>query len=80
MPNDKVIKRRSFVGLIGFAAASFAGFSWFWKRRSSTAPPEQLTMLTEDGRLVTIDASVLQQQPKKKITNDELRAWVKKKP
>ncbi|SCC23399.1 hypothetical protein GA0116948_104333 [Chitinophaga costaii] len=80
MPNDKAIKRRSFVGWIGLAIAGFAGLSLFRKKSPPAPPPAWMTMLTEDGRLVQINAAVLKQQPKKKITNEELRTWVKKKP
>ncbi|HEY0274250.1 MAG TPA: hypothetical protein VGC22_13745 [Chitinophaga sp.] len=80
MPNDHTIKRRAFVEWAGLALTAIAGFSWFRKPRPAAPPPELLTLLTEDGRLVQVDASVIKQQPKKRITNDELRTWVKKKP
>ena len=38
---------------------------------------ETVKMLTEDGKLVEIDATLLSAK-KRKITNSELQAWVKK--
>ncbi|PUZ23418.1 hypothetical protein DCC81_23865 [Chitinophaga parva] len=82
MPNEHTVKRRAFVGWIGLFATSIAGLSLFRKSRStaSSMPPVPVTLLTEDGRLVQVDAAALEQQPRKKISNDELRTWVKKRP
>lgn len=82
MPNEHTVKRRAFVGWIGLVATTVAGFFLFRKARTTapSTPREPVTLLTEDGRLVQVDAAALQQQPRKKISNDELRTWVKRKP
>ncbi|MGE5107691.1 MAG: hypothetical protein ACM3H8_09110 [Sphingobacteriales bacterium] len=38
---------------------------------------KMIKMLSQDGKLVEIDASLLN-SPKKKVTDKELQAWVKK--
>jgi hypothetical protein len=58
------------------AALSFLGvlkfFSGNKKKKNKTAK-----LLTQDGKLVEVDISVLSSQ-KKKITNTELQNWIKK--
>ena len=39
--------------------------------------PETVKMLTQDGKLVEVDIASLPPQ-KKKVTNDELKNWIKK--
>ncbi|MEO7266021.1 MAG: hypothetical protein ABIW38_13985 [Ferruginibacter sp.] len=39
--------------------------------------PKTVTMLTQDGKLVTMDIAALPSK-KKKITNKELQGWIKK--
>lgn len=43
--------------------------------------PERKTirMLTQDGRLVEIDASKINMEGRKKISDDQLKKWVSKK-
>ena len=43
----------------------------------SKKKPETVKMLTQDGKLVEVDIASLPPQ-KKKVTNDELKNWIKK--
>ncbi|BAV05840.1 hypothetical protein SAMN05421788_10821 [Filimonas lacunae] len=72
-------ERRFFAGWIILAIAGLSGITWFRKKQE---PPlsEKVTMLTEDGRLVQIDSTLLQKGATKKVTNAELQTWVKHKP
>lgn len=80
MSNDKkeITERRFFVGWMALAIAGLAGITWFRKKQAD-AQPQQVTMLTQDGRLVQIDSSLVQNGTKKKVTNEELKTWVKQK-
>jgi len=71
-------------GSLGSVALLFAGF----KLRNPFSPkdviacaPEQKTikMLTQDGRLVEVDASKILNGNGKKITDDQLKNWVSTK-
>ena len=64
-------------GAVAVASASFLSF--FLSKKEEAKGPEKIKMLTEDGRLVEIDASLLSMLPPKKITTEELKEWVKKK-
>jgi hypothetical protein len=69
--------RKKFL-LLGFAAfCSATALRIFTKGRKKT--PETVKMLTQDGRLVEIDKTMLALRSKK-ITNEELKQWVKSKP
>jgi hypothetical protein len=67
--------RKSFLLWATAVVGSFTAFR-FLNRKSSK---ETVVMLTEDGKLVTIDKNLLK-SGSTKITNPELQAWVKNKP
>jgi len=75
--------RRKFVWGLGIfsafaAVAATTGLPFFTKRSVKTgSKPKTVKMLTEDGRLVEIDASLVSAK-KKKVTNAELQHWIKK--
>ncbi|HZY38278.1 MAG TPA: hypothetical protein VFE53_16590, partial [Mucilaginibacter sp.] len=77
---------RKFVWGLGIVSAfvalgSLTGKSIFSKRKlalSKNANKKQtVTMLTQDGRLVTVDQSFLTANSRK-VTNTELQNWIKK--
>ena len=74
---DNKISRRKLVGWLGvvslFATAGAALIPWKNKKKPAT-----VKMLTQDGKLVEVDASLLAANTKK-ITNKELQNWVKSK-
>lgn len=77
--NEKGLpQRRFFVGWMAVAIAGLAGITWF-KKKQVSEQPQQMTMLTQDGRLVQIDSSLIQKGTRKKATDDELKTWVKQK-
>ena len=71
----KMLSRKTFVrwsaGLLGLFAV--AGV-WFGQKRKKKST---VKMLTQDGRLVEIDAALLEKKGRK-ITDAELQSWVKK--
>jgi hypothetical protein len=75
--------RRKFVlglGILSAIAAVAAAIDlpFFFKKISKSAPKKKtVRMLTEDGKLVEIDASLITAR-KKKVTNTELQHWIKK--
>jgi hypothetical protein len=89
MDNNKNItpanaeSRRKFVWGLGifsaFAAiAATTGLPFFAKRSAKIASKKNIVkMLTEDGRLVEVDAAMISAK-KKKVTNAELQHWIKK--
>ena len=89
MDNNKKItppnaeSRRKFVWGLGifsaFAAiAATTGLPFFTKGFAKTgSKPKTIKMLTEDGRLVEVNQSLLTAKGKK-VTNAELQHWIKK--
>lgn len=86
MENEKNIpSRRKFVagfGVLSILAA--VGITFAPKKTAKTilscSPPDNkkmVKMLTQDGKLVEIDENKLVGQ-RKKITDEELKSWVKK--
>jgi len=77
--------RRKFmvgVGIVSaFAAVSSTLGLPFWNKKSAAADkakPKTVKMLTEDGKLVEIDGALLAASSKR-VTNNELKNWIKKK-
>ncbi len=69
------IARRKFVGWLGvFSLAGIAGANMFSKKAAS---PKTVKMLTQDGKLVEVDATALSGK-RKRVTDNELKSWVKK--
>jgi hypothetical protein len=76
MQNGEKLSRGKFMKWLGISSAfTVFGLTLFTKKKQA---PKTVRMLTEDGKLVEIDESLLS-APKRKITNDELRSWVKNK-
>jgi len=73
---EKKVSRRKLIGWLGvlsmftMAGAAFKGWN--------TKKPKTVKMLTQDGTLVEVDASLLAAN-KKKVSDHELRNWVKDK-
>jgi hypothetical protein len=74
--------RRKFVKTMGVLSAfaaigSFAGLS-FWRKKKPVATKNQtVKMLTQDGRLVEVDVARLNGNMKK-VSNTDLQHWIKK--
>ena len=76
--------RRKFVwgiGILSLFAAVASNLPFFSKKNVIACKPESkkriLTMLTQDGKLVEIDESLMTAS-RKKISNTELQNWIKK--
>jgi hypothetical protein len=76
-PSQQPPSRKNFLllGMAAFCAATTLRFFTRGKKKT----PETVKMLTQDGRLVEIDKTMLALRSKK-ITNEELKQWVKNKP
>ena len=76
MNNDNRLQsRKKFIGVGISTAALFTAFRFFLpekKKKTNT-----VKMLSETGELVEVDIAALS-AGKKKITNQELRNWIKK--
>lgn len=73
---DSTMKSRKKFLLWGASAlASLTAFRFFGPPKPKTT--ETVKMLTRDGQLVEVDKSLLSSNPKK-ISNTELRDWIKK--
>ena len=67
------LPRRKFLPLFGiFTAISVSGFSFFAKRK-----PKMVKMLTQDGKLVEVDESMIQK--KRRVSDKELANWISDK-
>lgn len=75
-PLKQNVSRKKFVfwGLGLVSSLSVLKFAF----RSKKKDTKMVKMLTEDGKLVEVNASLLSENNKKKITNKELQAWIKK--
>ena len=71
---NKNQSRRRFIGLGLVSAAVFSALKFILPSRKKK---ETVKMLTQDGRLVEIDRDMIRGS-KRKITDPELKAWVKK--
>ena len=71
---NKNQSRRRFVGLGLVSATIFSALKFVLLSREKK---ETVKMLTQDGRLVEIDRDMIPGN-KRKITDPELKAWVKK--
>lgn len=76
--------RRKFVwgiGVVSLFAAFASSLPFFSKKNIISCKPDSkkrtLTMLTEDGKLVQIDESLITAS-RKKISDQELQHWIKK--
>jgi hypothetical protein len=76
---NKTSSRKKFVlGGIALLTSLTALKFWFPKNKTvSAAKKNTVKMLAQDGRLVEIDKALLNSKSKK-ITDEELKTWVKK--
>jgi hypothetical protein len=78
MDSVEKTSRKNFVARgLGLAALLMAAALPFVHRNRSKKKGKTVKMLTEDGQLVEVDESLLP-SGRKKITNGELKGWVKK--
>ncbi|MEO7529922.1 MAG: hypothetical protein ABIS69_00880 [Sediminibacterium sp.] len=78
----KVLRWSGLGSLVLLAGFNFRKlFSFSKKTEIIACAPEQKTikMLTQDGRLVEINASTMISAERKKISDDQLKAWVSRK-
>ncbi|MDP9229273.1 MAG: hypothetical protein M3O67_01215 [Bacteroidota bacterium] len=78
MDNDnKIQTRKRFIGLGITTAALLTAFRFFIPEKKKKT--ENVKMLTQDGKLVEVDVTNLGCGNRKKISDDELKSWVKNK-
>ncbi len=70
--------RKTFL-LWGTIAIASATFFKFLKNKKNSEDDKKVKMLAQDGTLVEIDAAHLNMYSAKKISDEELKKWVKKK-
>ena len=63
-------------GTITIASATFLKFL---KNKKNSEADNKVKMLAQDGTLVEIDASHINMHSAKKISDEELKIWVKKR-
>jgi hypothetical protein len=73
---ESKVTRRKLLGWLGVLSLFTAAGAAFrpWKNKSQ---PKTVKMLTQDGKLVEVDAKLLAANSKK-ISDKELQSWVKK--
>jgi hypothetical protein len=73
--DDNIIDRKKLLTRLGILSIfAFAGFRL--KGKKTETAPKTVKMLTEDGKLVEVDAGLLATN-RKRISNSELQNWVK---
>jgi hypothetical protein len=78
MENNDKTSRKSFVARgLGWAALLMAAAIPFTWRKKPLNKGKMVKMLSQDGQLVEVDESLLPSN-RKKITDAELKKWVKK--
>ena len=71
------LARRKFLGWLSvLSVAATAGIPLFL-RKNSPVKTKTIKMLTQDGKLVEVDESLIRRTGKK-VTNTELRGWINK--
>jgi len=73
IPGGKHGSRKNFLRLGVLALGAAVGFKFIAGKKSK---PSTAKMLTQDGKLVEIDQELLTAAGKK-ISNDELKQWIK---
>jgi hypothetical protein len=78
MDNDnKLQTRKKFIGLGITAATLLTAFRFLIPEKKKKT--KTVKMLTQDGKLVEVDAEKLFGGKRKKITDEQLKNWVNKK-
>ena len=75
-PSRNKLSRKSFI-IFGVSVSALFGIPAFLRHRQQ-ASVKTVKMLTEDGKLVEIDATLLPSKKQKLALND-IRTWVHKK-
>ena len=76
-PENKIQTRKRFIGLGLTAATLLTAFRFFIPSKKKKI--ETRKMLTQDGTLVEVDVTNMGCGIRKKISDDELKSWVKNK-
>ena len=72
--------RKRFISLGVIAAATLTAFRFLIPQKSEKkVDTQRVKMLTQDGKLVEIDTSLIASGKKEKITKEQLKDWVSKK-
>ena len=74
---NKIQTRKKFIGLGITATALLTAFKFFIPAKKKK--PETIKMLTRDGVLVEVRADKVFTGTSRKINDDQLKNWVKKK-
>ena len=77
MDNENKIQTRKKFIVTGITAAALLTSFRFFIPGKKTKKSGTVKMLTQDGKLVEVDIAALPAK-KKKITNKEMQAWIKK--
>jgi len=75
-PTTSKQPRKKFLVWLAAGLGSLTFLNMFLHRKKEKQ--EMITMLTEDGQLVSIDKNLLP-STEKKVTNTELQQWIKRK-
>jgi hypothetical protein len=76
---DKISSRKKFIVWGSALLASFTAFKIFTgSKKEAPAKAATVKMLTQDGKLVEVDAEKIYCGQRKKISDDQLKKWVKK--
>lgn len=78
MDPNKIQTRKKFIGIGVTTAAFFTAFRFLLPKKREKKV-ETVKMLTQDGKLVEVDAQTFYPSRGKKITDEQLKTWVKKK-
>ena len=74
---NKIQSRKKFISLGIGAAALLTAFRFFIPEKKEK--PQTIKMLTQDGKLVEVDAEKIYGEKRKRITDEQLKNWVIKK-
>ena len=77
MDNNKSQSRKKFLGISLTAAAVLSGLRFFTPEKKKKSA--SVKMLTQDGRLVEIDAEKIYKGNNRKISDEQLKNFVVKK-
>jgi hypothetical protein len=74
--DNKIQTRKKFIGVSVAAAAFLTAFRFFIPHKKKKT--ETVKMLTQDGKLVEVDIEKLSCGKRKKISDEQLKNWVKR--
>lgn len=77
---NQVQSRKKFIGLGILGAATLTAFRFFIpERKGKKEETKKVKMLTQDGKLVEVDAALLPVSKGKKISEAQLKGFVSRK-